>query len=64
MKKRYLISWDRNDYGRVEIDAENETEARKKFEQGDYSDKDLTIKGGEMSLVDIEETIHPDDIPF
>lgn len=49
-KKFYRIYWTRSDYGHIDIQASTEQEAREKFEQGNYKDVDLYIKGGEMTI--------------
>ena len=48
--KKYLINWNRNDYGYITIEAENEAEAREKFESGEWEEKDLFIKNGGMDI--------------
>lgn len=49
-KKFYRIYWTRSDYGHIDITASTEQEAREKFEQGNYKDVDLYIKGGDMTI--------------
>jgi len=44
----YKILWSRQDYGNITIKANSPEEAREKFEQGNYKDVDLNIKGGEI----------------
>lgn len=51
----YTINWEREDYGHIEISANSIEEAREKFEQGNYKDVDLNIKGGGMNIYDIEK---------
>jgi len=53
--KKYVILWDRNDYGKLVIEAQTEEEAREKFEVGDFKDEDLIIKNGGFELVEINE---------
>lgn len=53
--KTYTINWSRNDYGRLEIQAENEQEAIDKFYSGDFKDEELIIKGGNMEMESIEK---------
>lgn len=52
--KTFTIIWSRQDYGRLEIEANTEEEAREKFNQGDYKDADLNIKDGSMEIDSIE----------
>lgn len=49
-KKFYRIYWTRQDYGHIDITAENEEEAKKKFNEGNYKDVDLYISGGEIIM--------------
>lgn len=51
---KYHLRWDRNDYGYIIIEANTEDEAREKFETGEYEEKDLVGKGGNVEVVDIE----------
>lgn len=53
--KTYTILWSRQDYGRIEIQAESVEQAREKFEQGNYKDSDLNIKGGEIVAEEVKE---------
>lgn len=55
--KKYLILWDRNDYGRLVIEAESKEEAEEKFNTGDFNEEDLNIKNGGFELVEINEII-------
>ena len=50
----YIITFSRNDYGKILIKAETEQEARDKFDTGDYTENDMNIKGGDTVLEDIE----------
>lgn len=54
-KTFYRIHWNRQDYGCIDIIANSKEEALEKFNQGNYKDVDLYIKGGEItgSLDDI-----------
>lgn len=53
--KKYLILWDRNDYGKIVIEANSKEEAEEKFNIGDFKDTDLDIKNGGFEIVSTEE---------
>ncbi len=53
--KYYTILWERSDYGRITLKADSEQEARDRFECGDFEERDLNIKDGQMDLVEIKE---------
>ncbi len=53
--KTYKINWSRDDYGYILIKAESEDEARDMFYIGDFEDKDLFLKEGNMTAEDIQE---------
>ena len=52
---KYIILWDRNDYGKIVIEAESEDEARELFESGEWEEEDLNIKNGGMEIVAIKK---------
>jgi hypothetical protein len=53
--KTYQVIYERNDYGRINIKANSAEEARELFECGEWEEKDLNIKGGEMIAVEVTE---------
>jgi hypothetical protein len=53
--KKYIINWARDDYGRYLIEAESAEQARELFEDGQFHESDLNVKGGSMQIVEIEE---------
>ena len=53
--KKYIIYWNREEYGKIIIEAENEELARDKFERGSYEDENLIIKSIDMNISDVEE---------
>ena len=53
--KKYLILWDRNDYGKLVIEANSQEEAEEKFNCGDFKEEDLNIKNGGFELVEIKD---------
>lgn len=52
---KYRITWNRQGWGNIIIQAHTPNEAQEKFEQGDYSYSDLDIKDETMELSEIEE---------
>jgi len=51
---KYKITWERQGWGSIIIEANTPAEAQEKFEQGDYDYRDLNIKDETMSLSEIE----------
>jgi hypothetical protein len=52
---KYIIKWNREEYGHIIIEAETEEQAKEIFETGEYEEKDLNIKNGGIYLESIEE---------
>lgn len=50
----YKVRFTREDYGYILIKAENEQDALKLFDEGEYKDDDMFIKGGSTLSSDIE----------
>jgi hypothetical protein len=53
--KKYIINWTREDYGRITLEAESAEQARELFEDWQFHESDLNVKGGSMQVVEIEE---------
>ena len=53
--KKYIIQWVRDDYGRITLEAESAEKARELFEDGQFHESDLNVKGGSMQCVKVEE---------
>ena len=56
----YKVLWSRQDYGNIIIKANTEAEAIEKFQQGDYRNVELNVKGGEI----VAETAELIDLPY
>lgn len=49
-QKLYIVQWNRDDYGHIEILAKSQKEAEEKFMQGNFLDVNLIIDGGNMEI--------------
>jgi hypothetical protein len=47
---KYLIHWNRNDYGSITIKADTKEEAEELFLNGEFEEKDLFIKDGGFDI--------------
>ena len=54
MTKKFIVQWNRDDYGYIEIEAKSEQDARDKFDSGQFDDADLCTKGGSIEIERIE----------
>lgn len=48
--KKFIVYWDRDDYGSIEIEAESKEQAEELFLSGEFDEKDLFIKNGGFAI--------------
>lgn len=49
-KQKFIVHWDRNDYGHIIVEAETKEQAEELFMQGEFNEKDLFIKNGGFEI--------------
>lgn len=58
MNKKYIVRWNRNDYGYIVIEAKSQDDARELFLSGEFDEKDLLIKDGGF---DVDSVVDADN---
>ena len=58
MNKKYIVRWNRNDYGYIVIEAKSQDDARELFLSGEFDEKDLFIKNGGF---DVDSVVDADN---